>query len=453
MDKVLSVEEGHHDVTVVISVTGTIVRISRVSARLCFVDLADVVVGGNEADEKTLQTVQLIAKSVDHEADTEARWDDAAMEYVRRLKLYDTVRCAGSVERTNGTVALHAHSNTLVVVSAGTDAQRQLAWQRRVPPPSSSLSLTSSPSSALSSSGERRPVCKTFVNSGRCPLADDECSFYHPQTDAELKAERSKWVAARLHAKRERSQLSGDAHDAHGKQPSFERAGIFADWLVETMGESSLRRGSGVVDVAGGRGDVSFALCTERGIACTLVDPRPQKLSRRQHKWLRKRRKTHARVADDGGGDGDGVDGGGGDGDGEGVGGAATYTPPPLAPQLCELFDADGAFAAAHAVDVLQTCSAFVGMHADEATEAIVDAAVAYGKACAVVPCCIFPKLFPNRVLRDGTAVGSSFDLFIRYLLEKHPRLQSTFLNFDGKNQVVYLTPENAAGNSTANES
>lgn len=47
-----------------------------------------------------------------------------------------------------------------------------------------------------------------------------------------------------------------------------------------------LSQGSGVLDIAGGRGDVSFELQTVRGIRCTLIDPRPQKLSKSQRKWL-----------------------------------------------------------------------------------------------------------------------------------------------------------------------
>ena len=68
------------------------------------------------------------------------------------------------------------------------------------------------------------------------------------------------------------------------------RAGKFAEWLMATFGKEALTRGTGVLDVAGGRGDVSFELHTVRGVPCTLVEPRPRKLNRLQHKWLKKRR-------------------------------------------------------------------------------------------------------------------------------------------------------------------
>ena len=50
-----------------------------------------------------------------------------------------------------------------------------------------------------------------------------------------------------------------------------------------------------------------------------------------------------------------------------------------------------------------EECSVVVGMHPDEATEAIVDFARVRGKPFAVVPCCVFPAMFPDRrVRRDG---------------------------------------------------
>ena len=43
-------------------------------------------------------------------------------------------------------------------------------------------------------------------------------------------------------------------------------------------------------------------------------------------------------------------------------------------------------------------CSAVVGMHPDQATEAIADFAIAHRKPFAIVPCCVFPQLHPERV-------------------------------------------------------
>lgn len=66
------------------------------------------------------------------------------------------------------------------------------------------------------------------------------------------------------------------------------RAEVFALWLVQCFGVNSLADGTGVIDVAGGRGAVSFELSVKRGIPCTVVDPRPMKWNRRQAAAIRK---------------------------------------------------------------------------------------------------------------------------------------------------------------------
>lgn len=106
-----------------------------------------------------------------------------------------------------------------------------------------------------------------------------------------------------------------------------------------------------------------------------------------------------------------------------------------LCPQLlCYLNDETIAQNAA----LFRDCSIILGMHPDEATEAIVDAALANKKPFAIVPCCVMSRLFPDRKCRDGTPVAT-YEAFVTYLMEKHPRIQTAFLPFDGRNQVLYL--------------
>jgi len=45
---------------------------------------------------------------------------------------------------------------------------------------------------------------------------------------------------------------------------------------------------AGVVDVAGGRGSLSFALQTKHGVNCTVVDPRPPKPTKEQLRFLQR---------------------------------------------------------------------------------------------------------------------------------------------------------------------
>ena len=92
--------------------------------------------------------------------------------------------------------------------------------------------------------------------------------------------------------------------------------------------------------------------------------------------------------------------------------------------------------------ETLHSCSAVVGMHPDQATEAIVDFALASGKPFAVVPCCVYSNLFPLRRDQRGRLVTSYRD-FVAYLIAKDPeRIGVVELPFEGKNKVVYLKPE-----------
>ena len=125
--------------------------------------------------------------------------------------------------------------------------------------------------------------------------------------------------------------------------------------------------------------------------------------------------------------------------------------------------------------------SLFVGMHSDQATESIVDFALSVGKPFAVVPCCVFPKLFADRRLvstnccpcaltltckvcvsapsapqstspESGVTVSGeiksditevvSYEEFIHYLMQKSPKILSSSLPFKGRHIVLYTMPE-----------
>ena len=78
-----------------------------------------------------------------------------------------------------------------------------------------------------------------------------------------------------------------------------------------------------------------------------------------------------------------------------------------------------------------------MGIHPDQATEALVDIALALGKPFAVVPCCVFPTMFPERRLRTGQSVRT-YRGFIHYLRAKHPAIETARLPFEGRNRVLY---------------
>ena len=49
------------------------------------------------------------------------------------------------------------------------------------------------------------------------------------------------------------------------------RADVFVEWLISKFGRDLLVSGSGILDVAGGRGCVSFELFSKRGVPCSLI--------------------------------------------------------------------------------------------------------------------------------------------------------------------------------------
>lgn len=95
--------------------------------------------------------------------------------------------------------------------------------------------------------------------------------------------------------------------------------------------------------------------------------------------------------------------------------------------------------------DVLQKCSVVVGMHPDQATDAVVDFALLKGKPFAVVPCCVYRKDFPKRrrpASPDNPFGGgqvTTHEHLVQYLLAKAPGIcKSAVLPFGGMNVVVY---------------
>ena len=62
-------------------------------------------------------------------------------------------------------------------------------------------------------------------------------------------------------------------HGSETKQQKGRRAAAFVAWLLATYGAEPLNEGTGVLDVAGGKGAISYELQCRHGVRCTLVDP------------------------------------------------------------------------------------------------------------------------------------------------------------------------------------
>ncbi|KAJ8559191.1 hypothetical protein ON010_g8257 [Phytophthora cinnamomi] len=246
-------------------------------------------------------------------------------------------------------------------------------------------------------------ACKYYFSSsgGANCLRGAQCHFWHGRPE-DFKENRRRWMAKRLEQRAKAAHLAGDNGDPHSKIDKAQRSRIFCDWLVESLGVDRLADGTGVIDVAGGKGDIPIQLWIQRGIPTTLIDPRPMKLGKYNRKLVAKAEAVEGRK---------------------------------MSTQLLRCLDDETLNL--H-TELFADCSVLVGMHPDEATEAIVDAALTLGKPFAIVPCCVMSRVFPDRRCRDGTPVDT-YETFVRYLLEKHPSVRSAFLPFAGRNQVLYL--------------
>jgi hypothetical protein len=116
----------------------------------------------------------------------------------------------------------------------------------------------------------RTDVCKYWLNSKNCPLK--QCTLRHIEDEGERRALLKVYTAERSR-KREEMQLStgrqfGEEAVAGGggkKAPKKNRARIFVDWVVRTVGKERLGQGTGVLDVAGGKGELARLLRREGG--------------------------------------------------------------------------------------------------------------------------------------------------------------------------------------------
>jgi len=260
-------------------------------------------------------------------------------------------------------------------------------------------------------------LCKHWVAARLAPSfscrARAGCAFLHalPAAAPPAAAVCAAWGRWRARVKRVAApRAAGDAGPPpEERAPHGERGNVFAAWLLAHAPPAALRGGT-VLDVAGGRGDLAAALA-RAGAAVVTVDPRPAKPTRAKARaWA-----AAAAAA------------------------AAAGAPPPRPPEhLLERFD--GGFIAARAA-LLRGVSLVVGFHPDEATEPIVDFALAAGLPVAVVPCCVCARAAPApRLAADGAPVHSvaQFVAFLEAKFENAGRpAQRHFLPLAGANLVL----------------
>lgn len=210
-----------------------------------------------------------------------------------------------------------------------------------------------------------------------------------------------------------------------------------------------------ILDVAGGKGELSARLSLCHSLRVVMVDPRPAdiesvymnsvvpKLPKKWQKSMQdnlhksptfvkeKLMKRFSQLV-------------------------VPFISPSASPngEMREVYFADKVMHAA-----VRDASMVVGLHADGATEAIVDAALLYRKPFVVVPCCVFPNLFNERYIlvpthdatvsdigtkgegtrsKEKRVVVRSHDQFCKYLLAKDPRFVEEVLPFEGRNIAIW---------------
>eukprot|EP00584_Thalassiosira_punctigera_P018575 CAMPEP_0172554898 /NCGR_PEP_ID=MMETSP1067-20121228/56917_1 /TAXON_ID=265564 ORGANISM="Thalassiosira punctigera, Strain Tpunct2005C2" /NCGR_SAMPLE_ID=MMETSP1067 /ASSEMBLY_ACC=CAM_ASM_000444 /LENGTH=295 /DNA_ID=CAMNT_0013343361 /DNA_START=259 /DNA_END=1146 /DNA_ORIENTATION=+ len=252
----------------------------------------------------------------------------------------------------------------------------------------------------------------------------------------------------------------------------------FARWILERFphirgdcsgadaDEKSLSRPGAstpmhILDVAGGKGELSARLSLCHSLNVIMIDPRPADIAsvymnsvvpKLPNKWqssIKGKLKLSPTFVQDK----------------LGLRFSQLVMPFPSPSHLEMLNEADRYFQDTKLDAAVRNASILIGLHADGATEAVVDAALLYGKPFVVVPCCVFPNLFCERFISvpvnaphgNDTGVGSvlsenaqeeenalkhvpvrTHDQFCKYLLAKDNRFVMEVLPFEGRNVAIW---------------
>jgi hypothetical protein len=191
-----------------------------------------------------------------------------------------------------------------------------------------------------------------------------------------------------------------------------ERHRVFAKWLVDKFGVDALSAGSGVLDVAGGKGLLCQALFDLGVTNATLLDPDPRCDPKKVPFQVIAR---------------------------------------PLLGNGSHLTDhnSDNSYdkETKRVNDLVRSCSLIAGMHPDQATIAIVETSLRLGVPFAVLPCCYSRKFFPTHpepeLRKHALDPFQTYSTFCQYLLDQAPigiQFQVEHLPFQGRNKIIYFS-------------
>ena len=146
-----------------------------------------------------------------------------------------------------------------------------------------------------------KTVCKHWSKKGFCSFRKG-CFFYHPpMADERLKPPK---VPNNSKEKNQSKRRTRGKTRREGRQrpkvANTSRASILRRFLIGKIGTQRLKQGSGILDVAGGKGELAFEFNHVNGIKATVCDPRPmllQKFRRRYRLGLYHRNPAFAKHA------------------------------------------------------------------------------------------------------------------------------------------------------------
>ncbi len=352
-----------------------------------------------------------------------------------------------------------------------------------------------------------RKVCKHWLKKGKCAFGDG-CFFAHSTANLN--------VESKMHKSRPPRIRNGPTRRAGRQRPKVantSRCAILRRFMLDRVHIDRLRQGSGVLDVAGGKGELAFELNHVNGIPATVVDPRPMLLSKFRRKynlgvyhrnpafseWNIEKKEIlerpltckHLRLFFD-------------ENlfewernfkskpnkendqwlkDAQEVARTTCWTSKGLyqsdsdvsetdedepehrcaandygdryfqhAVNSTKTLDGDGNVISdcSEVYELLKSASCVLGMHPDQAAEHIVDFALSHNIPFALVPCCVYSKQFPKRKLPDGTLV-KSYEQLLQHLRSKDKRIKQEDLPFEGKNIVLWFDPERKSADGHEN--
>jgi len=128
-----------------------------------------------------------------------------------------------------------------------------------------------------------KTVCKHWKKKGYCSFRKG-CFFSHPPNERfnkkNLPYNKKKRMKKRV--KNGKSRREGRQRP---KVANTSRASILRRFLLGKIGSERLKKGTGILDIAGGKGELAFEFNYVNGISATVCDPRPMLLQKFRRRY------------------------------------------------------------------------------------------------------------------------------------------------------------------------